>query len=289
MNHLETTMMKKAILLFSLLIIMSCGNQREKEAQQHSHSHSHSHKPEVNGLNPHTENTVHQYAPTVALLNSIYEGVITPEQMVQQGNIGLGTVNHLDGELIAVDGIVYTIDAEGGIKKAPSNLKSPNMTMINFQPKETVEVVNIDSYEALTNALKIHMTSKNSFYVYRIIGEFKYLKMASAHKVESDDVSLFDYLDTRVMYTRENIKGTLVGLFTPDYLGNIVIPGMHFHFLSKDIKLGGHLEDINFDKLTIEIQEVNQVNLQLPKVKKFRERELKQGEAPKATTAQNEK
>ena len=91
------------------------------------------------------------------------------------------------------------------------------------------------------------------------------------------------------MYTRENIKGTLVGLFTPDYLGNIVIPGMHFHFLSDDIKLGGHLEDIKFDNLEVEIQEVNQVNLQLPETEKFRNTSLKQGAAPKATAKQNGK
>ena len=285
--------MKKAVLLFSLALLASCGNQTKKEAvstsETHGHEHPHPHSLDENGLAPYTENTIHQYAPTVALLNSIYEGDITPEQMVQQGNIGIGTVNHLAGELVAVDGVVYTIDAEGGIKVAPQDLESPNMTMINFQPKRTVTVENIESYEDLTKALQKYATSINSFYAYRIKGEFGYLKMASAHKVENEDVSLFEYLDTRVMYTRENIKGTLVGLFTPDYLGNIVIPGMHFHFLSEDIKLGGHLEDIKFDKLQVEIQEINQVNLQLPETEKFRTRELKQGAAPKATAKQNGK
>lgn len=274
--------MKKTILLLSLAFLASCGNKTKEETHAHSEKHEH-------GLAPHTENIIHQYAPTIALLNSIYEGDITPQQMVQQGNIGLGTVNHLAGELVAVDGVVYTIDAEGGIKKAPDNLKSPNMTMINFQPKQTVTVENINSYQDLTKALQKYSPSKNSLYAYKIKGEFKHLKMASAHKVENENVSLFEYLDTRVMYTRDNIKGTLVGLFTPDYLGNIVIPGMHFHFLSDDIKLGGHLEDIKFDKLSIEIQEINQVNLQLPKTKKFRNRDLKQGAAPKATAAQNGK
>jgi alpha-acetolactate decarboxylase len=270
-----------SLAFFSVFLLASvsqshAGQQSEKERAKHEHSHE-------SGLASHTKNTVHQYSPTIALLNSIYEGDLTPQQMVQQGNIGLGTVNQLAGELIAVDGIVYTIDAEGGIKKAPKDLKSPNMTMINFQPKQTLEISNITSYGDLNDALNKHRTSKNSFYAYKIKGDFKYLKMASAHKVKNEDVSLFEYLDTRVMYTRENIKGTLVGLFTPNYLGNIVIPGMHFHFLSNDIKLGGHLEDIKFDHLTVEVQEVNQVNLQLPQVEKFRTRELKDVKPPKAT------
>ena len=285
--------MKKVILLVSLAILASCGNQDKKEAvsttETQDHEHPHPHNVDENGLAPHTENTIHQYAPTVALLNSIYEGDFTPEQMVQQGNIGIGTVNHLAGELVAVDGVVYTIDAEGGIKEAPEDLESPNMTMINFQPKKTVTVENITSYEELNKELQKYSTSKNSFYAYRIKGEFGYLNMASAHKVENEDVSLFEYLDTRVMYTRENIKGTLVGLFTPDYIGNVVIPGMHFHFLSEDITLGGHLEDIKFDKLQVEIQEINQVNLQLPQTEKFRNKTLKQGASPKATAKQNGK
>ena len=283
--------MKKAILLFSLAILASCGNETKKETTTTTESteREHLHDKDGNHLEQHTENTIHQYAPTVALLNSIYEGDITPQQMVQQGKIGIGTVNHLAGELVAVDGVVYTIDAEGGITKAAEDLKSPNMTMINFQPKKTVTVKNIASYEDLTKELQKYSTSVNSFYAYRIKGEFGYLKMASAHKVENEDVSLNEYLDTRVMYTRENIKGTLVGLFTPDYLGNIVIPGMHFHFLSDDIKLGGHLEDIKFDNLEVEIQEVNQVNLQLPETEKFRNTSLKQGAAPKATAKQNGK
>jgi acetolactate decarboxylase len=284
----KSNTIKNLALIFTVAFLSSYGAQSFAKESSDAEKHEHSHETDDSGLTPHTENTVHQYSPTIALLNGIYEGDITPQQMIQQGNIGLGTVNQLAGELIAVDGVVYTIDAEGGIRKAPNNLKSPNMTMINFQPKQTIELKNVSSLADLNTALNKYRTSKNSFYAYKIKGEFAYLKMASAHKVENEDVSLFEYLDTRVMYTRENIKGTLVGLFTPSYLANIVIPGMHLHFLSDDIKLGGHLEDVRFDNLSVEVQEVNQVNLQLPKVEKFRTRELKNVAPPKATATIND-
>lgn len=277
--------MRTILLMLSAAFLMSCGNQQNKASDKDNHTHeaNEEHTSHTEGLAKHTENTVHQYAPTVGLLNSIYVGDQTPEQMVAKGNIGIGTVNHLDGELIAVDGVVYAIDAKGGITEAPADLESPNMTMINFQPKRTVVITDVDSYQNLDKALKAEATSKNSFYAYRIKGTFPYLKMASAHKVENEDVSLFEYLDTRVMYTRENIKGTLVGLYTPEYLGNVVIPGLHFHFLSEDIKLGGHLEGIKFDSMTVEVQEINQLNLSLPEVEAFRNKELQAGAAPGAT------
>ena len=70
--------------------VQSVANEpTKKEVEEHGHSH----KADETELASHTENTVHQYSPTIALLNSIYEGDITPQQMVQQGNIGLGTVN----------------------------------------------------------------------------------------------------------------------------------------------------------------------------------------------------
>jgi len=283
--------MKRLIASFLIPVILtSCNYSNDKNNTKDEHGQNskkeHSHDTEV--LPGHTENTVHQYAPTVGLLNSIYTGNQTPEEMVAKGNMGIGTVNDLDGELIAVDGVVYAIDAAGGITKAPKELESPNMTMINFQPKTTIEIKNIQSLKDLDKALKSQATSKNSFYAYRIKGTFPYLKMASAHKVEDEDVSLFEYLDTRVMYTRENIKGTLVGLYTPEYLGNVVIPGLHFHFLSDDIKLGGHLEGIKFDTMTVEVQEINQLNLSLPEVEKFRNKDLQMGAAPGATDDKND-
>lgn len=273
--------MRYLILLTTLGILTACGKKATtKNVHQHSNEHEHHHHHHLSK----NSNTVHQYSPTIALLNSIYEGNLTVDQMVNQGTIGLGTVNHLDGELVAVDGIVYKIDAKGGITRAGSDLKSPSMTMIDFQPKRKIGIENISSLKEFTSVLTSEMESKNSFYAYQIKGEFAYLKMASAHKVKNENVSLFEYLDTRVMYTRENIKGTLVGLYTPEYLGNISIPGLHLHFLSDDIKLGGHLEDIKFENLVVEIQEINQINLTLPDVKKFKENKLKQGPPPPAAT-----
>lgn len=228
--------------------------------------------------------TIHQYGMPLSLLNTVYEGDLTVGEMAQQGDIGLGTVNHLEGELVALDGVVYTIDPKGKIAKAPANLKSPYMTMIRFQPTHTAKISEVGSIQELGAVLKTKMDSENSFYAYKMKGTFPYLKMASAHKVQDEDMPLFEYLATREMYTRENIKGSLVGLFTPEYLGNISIPGLHLHFLSDDLTLGGHVEDIKLDEQTVEIEEINQIRLSLPQVSKFRDKPLKQMPVPAATT-----
>ena len=229
-----------------------------------------------------TENVIEQYGFPLALVNQVYTGDITPAEMLEKGQFGLGTADNLDGELVALNGVVYKIEIDGSLIKAPSNLAAPYMTMFKFNPKKRITLKNVSSLALLGEKLKATMSSKNSFYAYKITGTFNSLKMASAQRVKNDSVPLMEYLKTRVMYTKQNIKGTLVGLYTPDYLGNISIPGMHFHFVSNDYKLGGHLEGISFDEVTVEIEEINKINLTLPQVGKFRAIELKQASVPAA-------
>lgn len=228
------------------------------------------------------ENTIEQYGFPLALVNQIYTGDITPAEMLKKGELGLGTADNLDGELVALDGVVYKIELDGSLIKAPSELAAPYMTMFKFNPSKHIILKEVNSLAELGEKLSAQMASKNSFYAYKITGTFSHLKMASAEKVKNDSVPLMEYLKTRVMYTKENIKGTLVGLYTPEYLGNISIPGMHFHFVSSDKKLGGHLEGISFDQVSVEIEEINKINLTLPQVTKFREHKLQQVAVPAA-------
>ena len=232
-----------------------------------------------------SDNTLHQYGSPLSLLNKVYEGDITAAQMVELGDTGLGTANAMAGELVALDGVVYAINADGSIAEAPADLKAPYMGMLTFEASDTVEIDGAHSIQDLQSKLAAKMGSENSFYAFKIHGTFPYLKMASAHKIEDENMALMDYLATRLMYEKENVTGTLVGLYTPGYLGNVSIPGLHFHFLSDKHDLGGHVEDLRFDQQTIQMQEINQINVSLPKVPKFRKQKLDMTPAPAATKA----
>jgi len=48
-------------------------------------------------------------------------------------------------------------------------------------------------------------------------------------------------IPNRPVFEAENISGTLVGFYCPDYIGNINAKGHHFHFISDDKKWGGHV------------------------------------------------
>ena len=49
----------------------------------------------------HPERVIYQTSLMSALLSGVYEGETTMADLLQHGDFGLGTFNHLDGEMIA--------------------------------------------------------------------------------------------------------------------------------------------------------------------------------------------
>ena len=52
-----------------------------------------------------------------ALLDGAYEGDVSFAELAEHGDLGLGTLNGLDGEMIAVDGHFYRADVDGAINE----------------------------------------------------------------------------------------------------------------------------------------------------------------------------
>lgn len=50
------------------------------------------------------------------------------------------------------------------------------------------------------------------------------------------DQTEFDY---------EDIQGTMVGLYCPDYMGDLNSVGWHFHFITEDRTRGGHVLQVS--------------------------------------------
>ncbi|MER2256707.1 MAG: acetolactate decarboxylase, partial [Priestia megaterium] len=53
--------------------------------------------------------TIHQTSTMIALLDGVFDGVVTYKELAKKGDFGIGTFNQLDGEMIAFDGEFYHI------------------------------------------------------------------------------------------------------------------------------------------------------------------------------------
>lgn len=81
---------------------------------------------------------------------------------------------------------------------------------------------------------------------------------------------------TQKSFKFQNIKGTLVGVFFPDFMDGINASGWHFHFISEDRKNGGHVFEIVMREGRGFISKINSIELKLPDEPAFDTYSLKQ-------------
>ena len=67
-----------------------------------------------------------------ALLEGSFEGDVSFAELAEHGDLGLGTLNHLDGEMIAIDGRFYRADVEGNVTEVPLDERTPFAVVAPF-------------------------------------------------------------------------------------------------------------------------------------------------------------
>ena len=74
---------------------------------------------------PRTE--LFQYATINSLLAGVFDGDLTIAKLKRHGDLGIGTFNALDGEMLALDGQFYQIRSDGHVYPAAMiyGLRSP--------------------------------------------------------------------------------------------------------------------------------------------------------------------
>ncbi len=78
------------------------------------------------------------------------------------------------------------------------------------------------------------------------------------------------------MQRKEEIRGSLVGVYFPDYMNGINMPGWHLHFLSEDRSKGGHVFDVSIREGEAKVDKISSIFIQLPESAAFDTYSLKQ-------------
>ena len=83
-------------------------------------------------------------------------------------------------------------------------------------------------------------------------------------------VTLKDALSvTQRAFIFENIKGTLVCVYYPDYMDGINAAGWHLHFLSEDKNYGGHVFDVSLTQGEAAFCRITSVEILIPDTPAF--------------------
>jgi len=212
----------------------------------------------------------YHYSIWAALVNKIYDGDLTVKEAKTHGDIGLGSYNGVDGELIMIDGILYQVPSSGEVKLATDNMLIPYLNTTFFNKEISFELNDRMNYDSLRKKIELHFPSRNFFYAFKIHGEFDSLKLGSLQKQEKPyQQGLDSLLPNRPKFNHTNISGTMVGFYCPDFIGDINVAGFHLHFLSDDKNTGGHVMEFTGRNFRVDMDKLTSYRFVLPETVEF--------------------
>ena len=221
--------------------------------------------------------TIYQVALLQSLTQGYYDGIIKVSELKEHGDIGIGTFEGVNGEMIVLDGTVYQALGDGTVQEAADDETVPFSNVTFFDKDGSLELSDINDVNALKEKLNamVEQNGKNLFYFVKMSGTFEKMNVRSEIKQEKPYKTLDKALETDQRgFNYDNITGTVVALYCPDYMNGLNTPGWHFHFISDDKTKGGHLLDLQFTKATAEYDATSEFDMCLTDNGDFQKMEL---------------
>jgi len=212
----------------------------------------------------------YHYSIWTALVNKVFDGNLTVAEGKTKGDIGLGTYNGADGELIMLDGIMYHVPSTGVVEVANDSTHIPYLNATFFDKDYSYELSGQLNYDTVRKMIQQHFPSRNYFYAFKIHADLDSLKLGSLYKQKKPyPLGLDVLMPDRPKFDHGAISGTMVGFYCPDYIGDINVAGFHLHFLSDDKKVGGHVMEFKGHQFDVEMDKLASYHLVLPEATDF--------------------
>lgn len=268
-------MKKKIAILLLASMVMSfsaCAQQQEnKSGESKSEQTAASSEPAQD------RETVYQVALLQSLTQGYYDGIIKVSELKKHGDTGIGTFEGVNGEMIVLDGKVYQALGDGTVKEADDNETVPFSNVSFFDSDVSVDLKDIKDMASFKAELDktVNEKGKNMFYLVKVSGTFDKMFVRSEIKQEKPYKSLDKALETdQREFNYDNITGTVVGLYCPDYMSGLNAAGWHFHFISDDRTKGGHMLDLSFNSAKAVLDITPRFDMELSDNSDFQSMEL---------------
>lgn len=204
---------------------------------------------------------IFQYGTMAGIIEGAYSGSLTIEELLKYGDFGIGTFDGIDGEMVILDSKIYKIDYFGNSYLQSIKESTPFATITTFE-KEYQKFDNF-TFENLLEKVQDYL-NQNYFYAIKISGNFQKMNTRSPKKQEKPYPPLLEVLENQNIFHYENTQGTIVGFFSPYYAQGLVVGGFHLHYISNDLKAGGHIFDFEILNGLVEISKPLNYSLKLP-------------------------
>ncbi|NYT12559.1 MAG: acetolactate decarboxylase [Methanomassiliicoccales archaeon] len=207
----------------------------------------------------HGSDDMYQISTLEALFEGRYDGVKDVDDLMACGDTGLGTFEGLDGEMIVYDGKCYQVTSDGLVQVASNDLGVPFACVgymdvdLSFDVNTSMNMSDLEAY------ISERLPSNDTFYIIEIRGHFDNVLARSVPKQEKPYPPLEDVIKNQTKFTYSDIDGTIVGIWCPSYIGEMNAAGFHFHFISEDRTMGGHLLDCEISSGAVSLDDTSRL------------------------------
>jgi acetolactate decarboxylase len=199
-----------------------------------------------------------------ALLDGSFDGDLTFEELAERGDLGLGTLNALDGEMIAIDGEFFRADVDGNLTEVGDEERTPFAVVTHFEARVEGEIAPGLDHEDILGALDAIARSESSVAV-RLDGRFATVRARSVPRQEPPYRPLAEVVADPHVFELAGVEGSMVGFRFPTYIEGIEVAGYHLHFVDKARRRGGHvLSSRSAGPLRARIDPAEDLHVELP-------------------------
>lgn len=185
-----------------------------------------------------------------------------------RGALGVGVAEAVDGEIVAFDGNVWRIPADGRPVNAEPTLGLPFAVVaeggvpVRKKLQAGLGFIEITAHiDALLRELDKH--HEHLVAAVRLDGLFRDVLLRSEPRQTPPYPTLTTVLEHESTFPFDRWRGTLVGFRFPDVNDGVVIPGLHLHGVSEDRASGGHCHRGTVIEATLSVW-VDDVEVRVP-------------------------
>ena len=197
--------------------------------------------------------TLTQVSILNALLSRRFDGLLSCRELADHGDMGIGTFDRMDGELIMLDGTIYHGKPGGAVHPAEPDTTVPFATVCGFHAEQSWPLDGPLDYDALDRAIDARAPNRNVVCAIRVDGHFASVRTHALQKQDKPYPPTADVVKGCVRTEFHDVEGTIVGFRGVPYLRGLNDTGYHLHFVSQDRSRGGHVLDFSLTSGTCAI------------------------------------
>lgn len=198
------------------------------------------------------------------LLEGNYDGDVSFAELAERGDFGLGTLDALDGEMIALDGSFYQIKADGRAYEVDRRARTPFAVVTVFEPGSSYTLDTLMDFAGICGFVDQVLGETTTCSAVRVDGRFEYVKTRSVPRQRKPYPPLVEVVKDQPTFELSNVSGSLVGFRFPDYAQGLNVTGYHFHFITADRSAGGHVLGCRLAHGELRVDREGDLRLELP-------------------------